>query len=118
MWPMRLFHQTKTQDAESIWNDGFRDSEVIVDDGCAGEKFVGVRLFNDPIGWNPNPDGNNLLLAVEIPEDAISEYEWVTTVEAREFFVPASVVNFYGPPVVEEVDLLGGLLDGIDLSGI
>jgi len=115
---MRLFHQTKTQDAESIWNDGFRDSEVIVDDGCAGEKFVGVRLFDDPIGWNPNPDGNNLLLAVEIPEDAISEYEWVTTVDAREFFVPASVVNFYGPPVVEEVDLLGNLLDGIDLSGI
>ena len=35
---MRLFHQTKTQDAESIWNDGFCDSEVIVDDGCAGEQ--------------------------------------------------------------------------------
>ena len=89
-----------------------------MDDGCAGEKFVGVRLFDDPIGWNSNPDGNNLLLAIEIPEDAISEYEWVTTVEAREFFVPASVVNFYGPPIVEEVDLLGNLLDGIDLSGI
>jgi len=89
-----------------------------LDDGCAGEKFVGVRLFDDPIGWNPNPDGNNLLLAIEIPENAISEYEWVTTVKAREFFVPASVVNFYGRPVVEEVDLLGGLLDGIDLSGI
>ena len=82
------------------------------------KKFVGVRLFDDPIEWNPNPDGNNLLLTVEIPEDAISEYEWVTTVKGREFFVPASVVNFYGPTVVEEVDLLGGLLDGIDLSGI
>jgi len=116
---MRLFHRTKTQDAESIWNDGFRDSEVIVDDGCAGEKFVGVRLFDDPIGWNPNPDGNNLLLVIEIPEDAISEYEWTKNwEETREFFVPASVVNFYGLPVVEEVDLLGGLLDGIDLSGI
>ena len=115
---MRLFYQTKTQDAESIWNDGFRNSEVILDDGCAGEKFVGVRLFDDPIGWNPNPDGNNLLLAIEIPENAISEYEWVTTIKAREFFVPASVVNFYGRPVVEEVDFLGGLLDGIDLSGI
>ena len=82
------------------------------------KKFVGVRLFDDPIEWNPNPDGNNLLLTVEIPEDAICEYEWVTTVKGREFFVPASVVNFYGPTVVEEVDLLGGLLDGIDLSGI
>ena len=116
---MRLFHQTKTQDAESIWNDGFRDLEVIMDDGCTGEKFVGVRLFDDPIGWNPNPDGNNLLLAIEIPEDAVSQYEWVNNwEEAREFFVPASLVNSYGPPVVEEVDLLAGLLDGIDLSGI
>ena len=116
---VRLFHQTKTQDAESIWNDGFWDSEIILDDGCAGEKFAGVRLFDDPVGWNPNPDGNNLLLAIEIPEDAIREYEWVKNWEkTREFVVPASVVNAYGPPVVEEVDLLDGLLDGIDLSGI
>ena len=116
---MRLFHQTKTQDAESIWNDGFEDSEVIVDDGCAGERFLGVRLFDDSVGWNPHPDGNGLLLAIEIPEGAISEYEWVKNQEeAREFFVPASVVNSYGPPVVEEVDLLCSLLDGIDLSSI
>ena len=116
---MRLFHQTKTQDAESIWNDGFRDSEVIVDDGCAGETFVGVRLFNDPIEWNPSPGGGNLLLAIEIPEDAISEYESVKNwEETREFFVPASLVNSYGPPVVEDVDPLAGLLDGIDLLGV
>ena len=116
---MRLFHQTKIQDSEAIWNDGFKDSEVIVDDGCAGEKFVGVRLFDDPLGWNPNPDGNNLLLAIEIPEDAISEYDLINSRGGtREFFVPASLVNSYGPPVVEEVDLLARLLDGIDLSGI
>jgi len=111
---MRLFHKTKNQNAESILRDGFRDSEVVE----AGQKFEGVQLFDDPIGWNPNPDGNNLLLTIEIPEDAISAYEWVTGVETREFFVPASVVNSYGPPAVEEVDLLAGLLDGIDLSGI
>ena len=29
---MRLFHQTKTQDAQSIWKDGFQDIEVIEDD--------------------------------------------------------------------------------------
>ena len=121
---MRLFHQTKTQDAESIWNDGFRDLEVIVDDGCAGEKFVGVRLFDNSIGWNSNPDGNNLLLTIEIPEDAISEHEllWADDgipIKIREFAVPAPLVNSYGPPVVEDVDLNPrGLLDDIDLSGI
>ena len=119
LWLMRLFHRTKIQDAESIWDNGFQNSTVTVDDGCAGEQFVGVRLFDDSIGWNPNPDGNNLLLAIEIPEDAMSEYEWIKNwEETREFFVPASLVNYYGPPVVEEVDLLAGLLDGIDVSGI
>ncbi|GIT43153.1 MAG: hypothetical protein Ct9H300mP11_10890 [Chloroflexota bacterium] len=39
-------------------------------------------------------------------------------IEIREFAVPASLVNSYGPPVVEDVDLNPrGLLDGIDLSG-
>ena len=119
---MRLFHKTKNQNAESIFRDGFRDSEVVE----AGQKFEGVQLFDDPIGWNPNSDGSNLLLAIEIPADAISGYEWgterqhhwLTGMETREFLVPASVVNYYGPPVVEDVDLLGGLLDDIDLSGI
>ena len=123
---MRLFHQIRTQDAESIWNEGFRDSEVIEDDGCAGEKFQGVRLLDNSIGWNPNPDGTNLLLAIEIPADVVSRYEWgterqhhwLTSLDTREFLVPASVVNYYGPPIVEDVDLLSALLEGIDLSGI
>ena len=123
---MRLFHQTTTQDAESIWNEGFRDAEVVEDDGCAGERFLGVWLFDNPMGWNPNPDGNNLLLAMEIPVDVVNRYEWAADrqhhwlirAETREFFVPASVVNYYGPPVVEDVDLLGLILDDINLSGI
>jgi len=87
-----------------------------MDDACAGETFVGVWLFNNPIEWNPSPGGGDLLLAIEIPEDAISEYESVKNwEETREFFVPASLVNSYGPPVVEHVDPLAGLLDGIDL---
>ena len=61
---MRLFFQTKTREAELIWREGFRDSEITEDDGCAGEKFIGVRLRDNPIGWNPNPNGSNLLLAI------------------------------------------------------
>jgi hypothetical protein len=69
-------------------------------------------------------DGN-AMLAIQIPEDAISEHELAfvsddgTSLEIREFAVPASLVNSYGPPVVEDVDLNPReLLDGIDLSGI
>ena len=122
---MRLFYQTKTQNAQSILRDGFRDAVLEVTD--EGLPLVdGVRLFNDPLGWplGVAMDGN-AMLAIEIPEDAIGEHELAfisddeISLGIREFAVPASLVNSYGPPVVEDVDLdPRGLLDGIDLSGI
>jgi len=122
---MRLFYQTKAQNAQSILTDGFRDSVLEVTD--EGSPLIEVvRLFDDPLGWPccVAMDGN-AMLAIEIPEDAISEHELAfvsddgISLEIREFAVPASLVNSYGPPVVEDVDLNPrGLLDGIDLSGI
>ena len=122
---MRLFYQTKTQNAQSILRDGFRDTVLETTDD--GETLIqGVRLFDDPLGWPLGVaiDGN-AMLSIEIPEDAISEHELAWTdddgipLEIREFAVPASLANFYGPPMVEDVDLdPRGLLDGIDLSGI
>ena len=122
---MRLFYQTKTQNAQSILRDGFRDSVLeVTDEGLS--LIEGVRLFDDPLGWplGVAMDGN-AMLAIEIPEDAISEHELAfvsddgISLEIREFAVPASLVNSYGPPEVEDVDLNPrGLLDGIDLSGI
>ena len=122
---MRLFYQTKTQNAQSILRDGFRDTVLETTDD--GETLIqGVRLFDDPLGWPLGVaiDGN-AMLSIEIPEDAISEHELAWTnddgipLEIREFAVPASLANSYGPPMVEDVDLNPrGLLDGIDLSGI
>ena len=122
---MRLFYQTKTQNARSILRNGFRDSVLeVTDEGLP--LIEGVRLFDDPLGWplGVAMDGN-AMLAIQIPEDAISEHELAfvsddgTSLEIREFAVPASLVNSYGPPVVEDVDLNPrGRLDGIDLSGI
>ena len=123
--PMRLFYQTKTQNARSILKDGFRDSVLETTDD--GQTLIqGVRLFDDALGWplGVAMDGNTML-SIDIPEDAISEHElaWADDegipIEIREFAVPASLVNSYGPPAVEDVDLNPrGLLDGIDLSGI
>ena len=122
---MRLFYQTKTQNAQSILKGGFRDSVLETTDD--GQTLIqGVRLFDDALGWplGVAMDGNTML-SIDIPEDAISEHElaWADVegipIEIREFAVPASLVNSYGPPVVEDVDLNPrGLLDGIDLSGI
>ena len=117
---MRLFHKTKNQNAESILRDGFRDSEVVE----AGQKFEGVQLFDDPIGWNPSRDGNDTLFVIEIPEDVISEHEWVedgfatrfeySQGKIREFLAPASLINSYGPPVTIEADVWADLLDATD----
>ncbi len=90
-----------------------------------GQHVLGVKLLDNPDGWIPETKDGNILLAIEIPEDAISEHELAfvsedgISLEIREFGVPASLVNSYGPPVVDNVDLNPrGLLDGIDLSGI
>ena len=123
---MRLFYQTKTPNAQAILRDGFQDSVLETTDD--GQTLIqGVRLFDDALGWPLGVaiDGN-AMLSIEIPEDAISEHElaWANDddeipIEIREFAVPASLLNSYGPPVVEDVDLNPrGLLDGIDLSGI
>ena len=122
---MRLFYQTKTQNAQSILRDGFRDTVLETTDG--GQTLIqGVRLFDDALGWPLGVaiDGNTTL-SIEIPEDAISEHElaWASDdgipMEIREFAVPASLVNSYGPPMLEDVDLnLRVHLVGIDLSAI
>ena len=120
---MRLFHKTKNQNAESILRDGFLDSEVTE----AGRKFEGVRLFDDPFGFNPSHDGNDVLFQIEIPEDVMLKHEWVEDRFAthfeysrskiqnpREFLAPASLVNSYGPPMAIEANVWADLLDAVD----
>ena len=121
---MRLFYQTKTQNAQAILRDGFQDSVLETTDN--GQILIqGVRLFDDALGWPLGVDiDGNAMLSIDIPEDAISEHElpgayYGIPIKIREFAVPAPLVNSYGPPLVEDVDLNPrGLLDGIDLSGI
>ena len=114
---MRLFYQTKTQNAQSILKDGFRDAVLeVTDDGLP--LVEGVRLFDDPLGWplGVAMDGN-AMLAIEIPEDALSGHEIMMMddePEIREFLVPASLVNSFGPPKIADVELnWPGLLDDI-----
>ena len=57
------------------------------------------------------------MLVVEIPEDALSGHEIMMMgdePEIREFLVPASLVNSFGPPRIADVDLnWPGLLEDI-----
>ena len=99
---MRLFYQTRIQNAQSILKDGFRDSVLdVTDDGLP--LVEGVRLFDNPLGWplGVAMDGN-AMLAIEIPEEVISQHELVyvsddeVSLGIREFAVPASLANSYG----------------------
>lgn len=113
---MRLFQLVRDQSAEAILKEGFQDLPY-PDRTEDGQVLEGVRLFNSPDGWNPEIKGGNILLAIEIPEDALSGHEVMVMEdepEIREFLVPASQVNPYGPPVVEGADInWPGLLEDI-----
>ena len=68
---------------------------------------TGVWLSNEPLDGNEGAKGDTVL-AIEIPEDLLAEYEWVEEGKPyREFMVPAEIVNRYGPPRIHDHDWAG-----------
>ncbi len=118
---MRLFQFVGDRTAEAILKDGFDDLpfQHLTEDG---QQIKGVWLFDSPDGWQEELRGvaigvGKVMLAVEIPEDALSGHEIMMMddePEIREFLVPASLVNSFGPPRIADVDLnWPGLLEDI-----
>jgi len=118
---MRLFQFVGDRTAEAILKDGFQDLpfQDLTEDG---QVIKGVWLFDSPDGWKMElggvaVDGGNVMLAIEIPEDALSGHEIIMMddePEIREFLVPASLVNSFGPPKIADVELYWpGLVDDI-----
>ena len=118
---MRLFQFVGDRTAEAILKDGFDDLpfQHLTEDG---QQIKGVWLFDSPDGWQEELRGvaigvGKVMLAVEIPEDALSGHEIMMMddePEIREFLVPASLVNSFDPPKIADVDLnWPGLLDDI-----
>jgi hypothetical protein len=92
---MRLFHRTYY--ADTIIRDGFRDGEGFY---LTTHRYRGVWLSNRPLDENEGAEGD-IVLQVKIPEDVVSEYEWIEEGKPyREFLVPAEIINRYGPPRV------------------
>ena len=123
---MRLFQFVGDKTAEGILKDGFQDLpfQDLTEDG---QVIKGVWLFDSPDGWQEGLggiaiDGSKVMLAVDIPEDALSGHEIMMMddePEIREFLVPASLVNSFGRPKIADVDLnWPGLLDDINTDDI
>ena len=118
---MRLFQFVEDRIAEVVLKDGFEDlpfHELTED----GHVVKGVWLFNSPDGWQEkvagaDGDGGKVMLAVEIPDDALSGHEILMMddeLEIREFLVPAYLVNSFGRPKIADVEFnWPGLLEDI-----
>ena len=118
---MRLFQFVEDRTAEAILRNGFQDLPFhgLTEEG---QVIKGVWLFDSPDGWQDKGNGvvvvvSKVMLAVEIPDDALSEHEILVMDdehEIREFLVPASLVNSFGRPKIADVELnWPGLLEDI-----
>jgi len=99
---MKLYHRTYR--AREILTEGFRDGKGRY---MTDREWEGVWFSDRPLNLNEGAGGDTLL-AIEIPENAIAEYEWIEDGKPyREFLIPASLANQYGPPkIVEDEDEL------------
>ena len=118
---MKLYQFVGDRTAEAVLKDGFEDLTV-QDLGEDNQVVKGVRLLDSPDGWQKelrgvSVYGGDVMLAVEIPEDALRGHEIILMddeSEIRECLVPALLVNSFGPPKIVDVDLnWPGLLDDI-----
>ena len=118
---MRLFQFVEDRTAEAILRNGFQDLPFhgLTEEG---QVIKGVWLFDSPDGWQDKGNGvavdvGKVMLAVEIPDDALSGHEILMMddePEIREFLVPASLVNSFGRPKIADVELnWPGLLEDI-----
>jgi len=99
---VRVFH--RTPHGQRIINEGFRDTEGTFGTGV---MHRGLWLSDRPLDICEGAKGNDLL-SLEIPDEVLTQYQWVQEGPAyREFLIPAEVVNSYGPPTLCDEDDFG-----------
>jgi len=90
---MKLFHVTN--EAKAIFDQGFKNGSGSY---LTDRIWKGVWLSDQPLEEGEGAVGTSVLV-LEIPEDVVTEYEWIEEVKPfREFLVPADVLNRFGPP--------------------
>ncbi len=90
---MFLYHRTNATSA--ILKGGFRNGTGSY---MTRTRHRGVWLSNYPLTMMEGA-GGDALFRVSIPIALVRQYEWVEERKTyREFLVPASLVNQYGPP--------------------
>jgi len=100
---MVCYHRTRY--AAEILNHGFRDGEGsygLRDDDGEPFKLKGVFFSDQPLDEGQGAYGD-VVLTMEIPEVELAEYEIGEEGKGyREFCIPATVANQYGPPTIHQ----------------
>ena len=102
---MKLFHFTSNINAEIILRQGFRTTTgyYFTDRDWTGfaTRFANnIWLSSKPYKGEDFCE-DDILFAIEIPEDVINKFELVEKGNAiREFLAPATLLNCYEPVVV------------------
>jgi hypothetical protein len=90
---MKFFHRTNA--AEAILRDGFRDAEGSY--MLIGLMLRGVFLSDIPLDVNEGAKGTQLLeVTLPIAESEISDYELIEGKPYREWCLPAKLINRSG----------------------
>jgi hypothetical protein len=90
---MYLYHRTPA--AHAILTEGFRDAEGSY---MTSELFRGVWFADRPVSACEGAKGDTVL-AVDIPDEVLHDYEWIEEGKPyREWLIPAVLANQYGPP--------------------
>jgi hypothetical protein len=90
---MIVYHRTSATAAQQILNHGFRDG---VGKYLTDQEWSGVWFSDVPLDANEGAEGD-ILLQVQVPEDVITDYEWIEEEKPhREFLIPARLINEQG----------------------
>ena len=94
---MKLYHPTKH--ATEILRNGFGERSGAY---LTATDHSGVWLFDRPVNAHVGYGDSDVILELDIPESVVAEYEWAVELPYRQFLVPATLLNHYGPPRVSD----------------
>lgn len=84
---MLVYH--RTDHAEAIMREGFRDGSYMLSIGEQRGVFVSA---DSPLDENEGACGDTVLV-IEVPERLFVDYEWVQDIGYREAMIPAAKLN-------------------------
>jgi len=88
---MKVYHVTSAESADAVRAHGFVDTTGTY---FTANEYTGVWVSNSPLDINDMGGAYDVCFEIEVPEDSISQFEWVEELKSyREWLVPAEILN-------------------------